>query len=93
MSGNSVVYLQILEFFFFTYSAKLSAFLISFDCKGPRLTIEHSHLLKIITAVFQTQLNMKKQISVDDFINSANDPKLIESKARFVIDFLKIGLE
>ena len=32
---------------------------------------------------------MKKQITVDEFINSANDPKLIESKARFVIEFLK----
>jgi hypothetical protein len=36
---------------------------------------------------------MKKHITVDEFINSANDPKLIESKARFVIEFLKVGLE
>jgi len=48
LSGNSVVYLQILEFFFFTYSAKMSAFLKEFECVGPRLTVKEFNLLKLI---------------------------------------------
>ena len=66
--------MQVLEFFLFRYSVKISTFLSQFKCT-QRDAKDSRQLLQSVTSIFETQFGLHRKITVDEFLSAPTSGK------------------